>query len=148
MASAWPGTTRPSGARDPDGLRLGDEVADRQHKAALADHDAAARPLLAERLRGVGVLGIDDWIVTMDLRARSRSKPRPSANLCGLALGACSTRLIGHRLSSDGDFLAFDALRHAGRNSSASDGEAAADRLLNADRLADPNSLNESRTPG
>ena len=45
------------GGGDPDRLRLGDQVADGGDQAALADHDAAARPLGAERARGEGVGG-------------------------------------------------------------------------------------------
>ena len=41
---------------EPDVLGLGDQIADRQHKAALADDDAAAGALLAERLGGESVL--------------------------------------------------------------------------------------------
>lgn len=44
-------------AGDPDGLSLGDEIADRQHKSAFADHHSAAGPLLAQNLGGVGVFG-------------------------------------------------------------------------------------------
>ena len=45
------------GVGEPDVLGLHDEIADRQHETALADDDAAARPLLAQRLGGEGVLG-------------------------------------------------------------------------------------------
>ena len=43
--------------REPDGARLGDEIADGEHQAVLADDDAAARAQRAEDLRGEGVVG-------------------------------------------------------------------------------------------
>ena len=45
------------GVGEPDALGLHDQIADRQHQTALADDDAAARPLLAQRLGGESVLG-------------------------------------------------------------------------------------------
>ena len=44
------------GVGEPHVLGLHDQIADRQHKTALADDDAAARPLLAQCLGGEGVL--------------------------------------------------------------------------------------------
>ena len=44
------------GVGEPHVLGFRDQVADGQHKAALADHHAAARALLAQRLRGEGIL--------------------------------------------------------------------------------------------
>jgi hypothetical protein len=42
---------------EPDGARLGDEVADGEHEAVVADHHAAAGALGAEHLRRERVLG-------------------------------------------------------------------------------------------
>src|SRR6185312_10840240 len=42
---------------EPDGLRLGDEISDRQHHPILADDDAVAGALGAERLRREAVGG-------------------------------------------------------------------------------------------
>ena len=43
--------------RQPDVLRLGDEIADRQHQAVVGNDDAAAGPLRAEYGGGEGVFG-------------------------------------------------------------------------------------------
>ncbi len=50
------GNDRAVVAGEPDGLGLGDEIADREHEAVVADDDAIARPLGAEDRRGEGVL--------------------------------------------------------------------------------------------
>ena len=42
---------------DPDGAGLGDEIADREHQAVIADDDAVAGALGAEDLRGEGIVG-------------------------------------------------------------------------------------------
>lgn len=44
-------------ARQPDFFRLGDEIADRQHQAVVANDDAAALADGSKRRGGEGVLG-------------------------------------------------------------------------------------------
>jgi hypothetical protein len=71
--------------REPDRLRLGDQIADGEHQPVVANDDRAARSLGAENRRGERVLG--DFRAQHDDRAQR--PPEIEANLSrgGLELG-------------------------------------------------------------
>ena len=85
-----------AGVGKPDILGLHDEIADRQHETAFPDDDAAARPLLAQRLGGESVLrngGLDGH----DRFERSVQIGAEVARSRQAGLWFVASRLLGHR---------------------------------------------------
>ena len=82
---------------DPDGLGLGDQIADGEHQAVVADDDAVPRPLGAQRLGGEGVGG-DDRLDADDRGQR----------LVEIVIVVVRLRLHGCQISRDANASKFD----------------------------------------
>ena len=80
---------------EPDMLGLGDQIPDRQHKAALADDDAAAGALLAQRLSGEGVFR--NWSLHRDDRFERTIQFGGGATIRQTGLRFVASPLLGHR---------------------------------------------------